>query len=230
MKMDNTYDNDGLVERVLRRLPGGGFAQDQLDRIERRLLSLLKQRLDRVERTPASFRLTGPTIVVGKETELPGQILRGLLDHAQEQRRDEAEAAWYAAVLRTLVPDQARILAALSDGSAYPLIQVLSGSLLGGVSYLELGYVSNVGKNAGTQCPELTPGYVQHLHQLGLVEIGVDEMEETVKYELLETDTDVRVTLERIKSQGRRSRVVRRTLRLSALGMRLWAACRVAED
>jgi hypothetical protein len=93
-----------------------------------------------------------------------------------------------------------------------------------------LRYLSNVGRLAGAQLVELTPIYIQHLRELGLVETGPEDAELKVKYEILENDGDVRRVIEGIHAKGKRHVLVRRTLKLSALGRSLWAACRISED
>jgi len=49
-------------------------------------------------------------------------------------------------------------------------------------------------------------------------------------YEILETDDAVRRTVERVKKNGQRDVIQRRTLRMSDLGRALWEACRISED
>jgi len=233
---DNSgFFGNALANRVLKRMPGGSFVQEQLERIEHRVLSELKQRMDKVERSatvsvlafsvqadPAQARKRGP--------HAPGELLRELLEISSEQTRDEAEQAYYIAALKRLVPDEARIFSALSDSPGYPLVHIMAGSRLGGSPYPVLRNLSNVGRLAGVQLVELTPVYIQHLRDLGLVETGPEEPEFKVKYEILENDGEVRRLIEEIHKKGKRDVLVRRVLKLSGLGRSLWAACRISED
>lgn len=208
-----TIDNaKRLVGRVLRRL---GEARDSLE-------------LGRPRRMDLEF--SHGLQATGLPTRRPGDVLRELLRRSEQQSRDQAEREYFLMVLDRLLPDQARILAALSDGSVYPLLQVQAGSLLGFGMHSVLECVSSVGKNAGVLCPELTPCYVQGLQALGLVEINSVETDELTKYELLETETVVRATMDLLKKSGKRSRIVRQTLRISPMGTRLWAACRLSGE
>ena len=69
------------------------------------------------------------------------------------------------------MPDEARIISALSDGSASPLLNVYARTRAGwGEVVLE--NMSLIGKTANLALPQLTPMYVSHLLSLGLVESG----------------------------------------------------------
>jgi hypothetical protein len=219
---------------VLKRVPGGSYVQEQLERIEHRVLSELKQRLDKVERSATVSVLafsveTAPGREARQGAHVPGELLRGLLEIAAEQTRDEAEQAWYVSVLKSLVPDEARILSALSDGSSYPMIHLLAGARLG-ATHPVLQNLSNIGRLAGVQLPELTPTYIRRLRDWGLAETAPEDPEAKVKYEILESDGEVRRLLEGIRKKGQRDQILRRTLKLSELGRSLWAACRISED
>lgn len=236
MSDDNSgFFGNALANRVLKRMPGGNFVQEQLEKIEHRVLSELKQRMDKVERSatvsvlafsvqpdPAASRRRGP--------HAPGELLRELLEISDEQTRDEAEQAYYIAVLKQLLPDEARILSALADSPGYPMVHVMAGSRLGGSPHPVLRNLSNVGRLAGVQLVELTPVYIQRLRDLGLVETVAEDAEFKTKYEILENDGDVRRLIEGIHKKGKRDVLVRRVLKLSDLGRSLWAACRISED
>lgn len=228
-KIENNSPANPL-QRLWQRLPGSAFARDQLDRAERRLLRRLRRRLDQVEREPQLLGDLSLAASVESTNDSAGALLHELLARSQEQTRAQAETEYFLAVLRTLVPDQARILAALSAGSIYPLIHVQAGSALGLGMRPILECVSNVGKSAGVQCPDLTHVYVQDMLARGLVVIDATVCDQIMQYELLETETVVRTTLARIKGNGQKSRMVRHTLRMSAFGERLWAACQPAEE
>ena len=237
--VSSAMDRSGsLARRMLQRLPGGDFVQEQIDGIEQRLLLELKQRLDRVG--PAGQSGTSVSVVAvsvqGGDAagrigpHAPGQLMRELLAASAEQDREHAESAYYVSLLKDLVPDQARILAALSDGSTYPMINVMAASRLGVIWHPVVECVSSVGRNAGVLWPDMTHGYVFRLRSLNLVETGPEDYTQTTKYEMLETETIVRNALDQIKKSGQRSQVARRVLKISDLGTRLWAACRISED
>jgi len=231
---DSGFFGNALANRVLKRMPGGGFVQEQLKRIERRVLGELKQRLDKVERSATvsvlAFSVQPESDKRRRGPHAAGELLRGLLEISAGQTRDEAEQAWRIAVLKSLVPDEARILSALSDSPGYPLLHVMAGTRLGGGAYPVLRNLSNVGRLAGVQLVELTPVYIRHLRDLGLVATGPENPDFKVKYEILENDGEVRRLIEALRKKGKRDVLVRRVLKLSEPGRSLWAACRISED
>lgn len=237
--MDRAIGSDGadqpLANRLLKRLPGGEFAQAQLDRIEQRVMQELKTRLDRLEGQQASvsvmaFSVEPPAPTPGQQQRAAGELMRKLLEASSEQTKAEAQAAYYAMVVGNLLPDEARILAALSDRSVHPLLHVSSTSKLGLGGVTVLDNISSVGKSAGVQWPEMTRGYVQRLIAAGLAEPGPEDETLAAKYELLETDDTVRRALDQIRAAGLRGQIRRRSLRISELGFTLWEACRISED
>lgn len=226
-----TGGSDSLASRLLKRLPGGSYAQEQFERIEHRVLGELKQRLDKVDRRAAvsvlAFAVEGGS---RKRGAGPGELLRELLDLASEQTQQQAEHAYYMAALKSMVPDEARILSALSDGTTYPLIHVMAGPRLGGSTHPVLQNVSHVGKNAGARLQQRTPAYIRHLRDLELVETGPEDPSMKTRYQILEAETEVRKLIERIKESGQRDQILRRTLKISELGKAMWTACRISRD
>jgi hypothetical protein len=84
-----------------------------------------------------------------------------------------------------------------------------------------------VGRAAEVQLPEATTAYVTHLRALGLVEEGPADDALAARYDILLGDPEVRGAEVKARDGGRLgARTVRRTVRLSALGRELWAACR----
>jgi hypothetical protein len=119
---------------------------------------------------------------------------------------------------------RALILAALADGTPYPLVHVQSRSHSG---LTVMANASTVGRAAGVQVPEAVTRYVGHLRALGLAEEGPADDELSVQYDILLGEPAVRDAEEEVESHGRLgAKVVRRTLRISALGRALWQACR----
>ena len=229
------FSAGALANRVLKRLPGGSFAQEQLEKIERRVLGELKQRLDKVERSATvsvlAFSVTEDPLQSRKRGPYaPGELLRELLEISGEQTREQARQAYYVAALKSLVPDEARILSALRDSNGFPLLHVMAGSRLGGATHPVLQNVSNVGKIAGAQLLDLVPNYIRRLRDWELVETVSETPDLKTGYEILETDDAVRKTIERIKKGGQRDVILRRTLKMSDLGRALWDACRISED
>jgi hypothetical protein len=217
----------GLANLAFDLLPGAKIVQRRLAAIERQILRELRDRLDRID-TGRRAPSPDPAVETGAATETPAAMLADLLDRSTEQSPEEARRCAFVAILRQLVPDEARILAALSDGGGHPIIHVSGGSTLGASQRPVLSNVSSIGQAAGVQLREMTAHYVSHLHELGLVELAAEDPALAVKYEILESNTEVREAIAKVERRQRlmKARIVRRTLRSTVLGRELWAACR----
>ena len=218
---DSSEAEEDLGTRLLRRLRDRSWPSERLKRVERRVLGEIKLRMERIDIRP-------PLAITDarnqQATQQLGEQLWALLEASQSQNHAQAEAAFFQSILQSLVPDQARILAALSDGSGYPVMHIEGGARFGATHVL-LQYISNVGKCAGVQCPELTHLYLQRMHMYGLIDIEPIESSNTMKYEILESDSAVRILMDHLKHSGQRSKIVRHTVKISATGKRLWAVC-----
>lgn len=228
-----------LANRLLAKLPGGEVVQQQIDRVEKRVLGELKARLDRLDpnRGEASVQLVAVSVgaedrghAPSRDLREPAEMMRELLAISAEQTREQARTAYYASLVRPLLPDEARILSALHDGTAYPLVNLVALSKLGIQTHVVLEHTCSVGRAAGVQLPEMTRGYVQRLLAAGLAETGPEDYTLTTKYEILETDETLRRLMNQLRSAGQRSQIKRRVLRISELGRDLWDACRITED
>jgi hypothetical protein len=223
----------GLGRRVVRRLPVVGSSIDasidvterELARAEKVVWSQVRRRLD--EAAPSSGAVVVSVDRIhhdspdGSSARTPADLLSTLLSESVTQTTDEARARLHVMLLEQLVPDEARILAALSDGTAYPLVHVASRTAMGGVGTTMLENASTVGRSAGVVLTEHVPSYVAHLRLLGLVEVGPERGSLGDAYEMLLTEDVVR----RARSGVASTRVLRRTLVLSPLGQQLWRAC-----
>jgi Abortive infection alpha len=213
-----------LAGTAARHVPGAGLTEREMHRVERAVLRRLRERLDGVDETgdrppapapePAS---PGPSA-----RSSPSVLLAGLLRDSVEQTGPEARVRLHRWLLQQLLPDQARILAALSDGSAYPLVHVVRKGAMGAGARRLLANASTVGRSAGVALPDQVPLYLTHLRALGLVQSGPEDERLRDGYDIAETEPVVRAALDRADGGARTSR---RTLRMSALGHELWSAC-----
>jgi Abortive infection alpha len=211
-----------LAGHAARQVPGVSLTERELQRAERAVLRQLKDRLDTVDDT-ADLPLAAPVEEAPEESTTPTEILAGLLHDSTVQTGTQARDRLYRWLLQQLLPDQARILAALSDGSAFPLVHVRLRGPMGGSGEGLLDNASTVGRSAGVALPERVPLYITHLRSLGLVEEGPEDESMREIYDIAETDDTVRAAVER--ADGAAVRTIRRTLRLSATGHELWSAC-----
>lgn len=214
-----------LAGQAARQVPGVSLTERELQRVERVVLRQLKDRLDAVDDS-ADLPLAAPVEAAPEDSTAPADILAGLLHDSTVQTGPQARDRLYRWLLQQLLPDQARILAALSDGSAYPLVHVALRGPMGGSGERLLDNASTIGRSAGVALPEQVPLYLTHLRSLGLVEEGPEDETLHEVYDIAETDSTVRAAVDRADGAG--VRTIRRTLRLSPTGRELWAACQAA--
>ncbi|MCW2787638.1 MAG: hypothetical protein JWP74_4155 [Marmoricola sp.] len=160
-----------------------------------------------------------PTRTTGLDTKM-----RALLTRALEQSTVSGQTELFHRILDQLVPDEARILGALSDGSASPMVSVHALNRAGLLGEALIENASLVGRTANVALPQLTPTYVGHLISLGLLEPGAEDEHLKDDYQILMADTDVLAAIRRGSLGPVPARVEKRTVRLSTLGHSLWTA------
>ena len=174
---------------------------------------------------PAPVTAVEPAAVSGPTTDAALESkMTELLARALEQSTSAGKDELFHRILDQIVPDEARIISALSDGSASPLVSVHALSRAGLLGEALIENASLVGRTANVALPSLTPTYVGHLLALGLLETGPEDSDLKDEYQILLADSDV---LQAIRAGSRGplpARVERRTVRLSSLGQSLWAA------
>lgn len=201
---------------VARRLPGGDVVERQARKIEQAVVDEVRKRLDD---EPTELQRV---ITAGETPREPLRVaMAELLERSVTDSRDAAREYYFALVMRQLLPDEARIIAAMSDGSVFPLVHLAARTGLAAPHRYLLENASTVGRAAGVVQPGLVPFYVTRLIQFGLAEVGDEAPGLNTQYELLQTDERVRAL-----DAGRLGpRVIRLSLHISELGMQFWAAC-----
>jgi hypothetical protein len=197
---------------VARKLPGFGTAE----RLADPLLGLVGS--------------SEPEVVeVEEKDEAPksaAERMNELLQTSMFQTPAESLEKLAGRIAELIVPDEARIVAALADGDAYPLIHVVAGGRSRSLRRV-LANASSVGRAAGVALPAQTPAYLGHLFALGLIEEGPEDRALVDDYSILSTDETVRNALDAAVAAGLKTqRLVKRTVHLSPLGHRLWAVWR----
>lgn len=186
---------------------------------ERQVMGALRSRLD----ASAPLAINAAQTVASSPASVQTKM-SSLLDSALSQSSATSRQMLFHKILDQIVPDEARILGALSDGSASPLLHVYGRTRAGLVGEVVLENFSLIGKTANLGLPQLTPTYVSHLLSLGLLETGPEDPTLKDEYEILAADITV---LKAIKQAARGpipARIDKYTLRLSGLGIELWQA------
>ena len=161
----------------------------------------------------------------GASDESLNSKMSDLLNRALDQNTAGSQTELYHHLLDQLVADEARIVGALSDGSASPMVNVFDRTRKAVLENAAL-----VGRTANVALPQMTPQYVGHLLALRLVEIGPEDSALKTEYEVLMAET---IVLNAIKSASKGplpAKVEKLTLTLSPLGRSLWAAATAEDD
>jgi hypothetical protein len=205
---------------VTEQLPGGEYALKQLARAERIVSRELAGRL--ADQPPDA----GPPIEASPAVPAlpsPGDVLRTLMDQSMYTSPDESRVLLHRDLLLALLPDEARILAALSDGSRYPVMHVAEP---GADGEPVLANASTIGRASGVALPQHTPTYLARMLQLGLVRIGPEAQSMRDDYEMLLTDPAVNSALTSARRSFRGARVLRHTITITELGQEVWEAAK----
>lgn len=199
--------------RVTRTLPGGALAEQGLLRLE----SSLIQGVRGLGSTNGHVEPVTLVLPVGRDQPMRVAMAE-LLNESANTDNQGAATRLHATILRQLVPDEARIVAALADGVPRPAIDVVERTALRTTHRIVLRNASTIGRAAGVSAPEYVPLYVTRLYRLGVVEIGDEDESLGEQYDILLTDQQVRT------AAARGTRIVRHTVALSELGRRFWRA------
>jgi hypothetical protein len=232
------------VRRFARAVPGVRTLESGAGAVERVVLRELKRRMDIAAgpglpppraaagtaappQAPPSAQpgVISPAALLDPATALRnlGDTMNALLRRSMDDTPDVSRKLLYANLLRELVPDEARILSALSDGSVYPMVHVAEPGV-GTFQKRLLENASSVGRAAGVALPHRTSLYVSHLRRLGLVESRPEDTTLRDEYEILLTEPYVRAVIMSTGFGPLQARIVRRTLGMSDLGRELWEA------
>ncbi len=185
---------------------------------------LLRSRMDRsapLALTAGPAPTSRPSSRPAAEPDLTTRM-SGLLEKALENTPDAGRLDLFNLLLDQLTPDEARILGALSDGHASPVVHVHPRA---GGGEATITNACLIGKMANVTLPALTPQYVTHLLALGLVELGPELASLKDEYQILTADTGVIRAIRQATRGPMPPRIERQTLRLSPLGHDLWSAC-----
>jgi hypothetical protein len=169
--------------------------------------------------TPAQSAVRPAAPDTGLETKM-----QKLLTRALEQSTASGQDELFHRILDQIVPDEARMIGALSDGTVSPMVSVHALTRAGLLGEALIENASLVGRTANVALPRLTPTYVGHLMALGLIDAGPEDDSLKDEYQILLAETDVLSAIRQGSRGPVPARVEKRTIRLSPLGHALWAA------
>lgn len=204
-----------------KRLPGGQTTTAWLADAEQQVVGAVRQHLEDISPPPPVDDVV--TAEDDDATTSPERVMRALMERSMYDRPADSAAALHLALVQALLPDEARILAAVSDGNRYPVIHVAEPGVGAPVFLTE--NASTVGRAAGVALPQKTPVYLVRMLRLGLIEIGPEDIRMRDEYEMLLTDGAVHTAISSV-GRLRAARVIRRTVGISELGQEVWEAAK----
>lgn len=215
-------DPTGITRAVVgtaRRVPLLREWERLAEDLERRLLGDVHDRVVEV------LALTSPSESSSGSPPV-GELLGALLTQSAVDGFDESRAREYVRIVEQLGADEARILAALSDGTRFAVLDVIETGAVRRPDRVLLANASDVGRRAGVMFPQQVPAYVSHLVGLGVADIGGEDPELATRYEVLEAEPRVQ-TARRLAVGSRLPPAnIRKTLEISEFGLGLWEAAK----
>jgi hypothetical protein len=226
------------IRRAARAIPGVTLIENQAAAGQRFVVREIKRGLGQLDPRRFTSEPPGPMLLAPPDGSNPRadpspptveEKMGELLSRSMHDTPSDSRRTLHEVLVAELVPDEARILSALSDGSSYPLVHIAAPGV-GSYQKLVLENASSVGRAAGVALPDRVHLYVSHLRRLGLVEVGPEDHSLKDEYDILLTEPNLRATVAAIGKGPRGARIIRRTVRMSDLGQELWEAARPPQD
>ena len=215
---------------LARRLPGGEQVQREVQRLQDVALVEVRRLLDIPDtdqrRASDDERRAVLLIQNGRPGDEPlRDAMSELLERSVEIDRGANRDYLYGNIMSQLVPDEARILAALSDGTRFAAIDVIAKGRGRNGSRTVLANASSVGRAAGVSAPDATPTYVTRLYRFGLVQFAPESHDLSMQYDVLATDAAVQAAVTGVEaSRTGTPKLERKTLLLAPFGREFWSA------
>jgi hypothetical protein len=160
----------------------------------------------------------------GADPEPLRSAMTELLQRSSASTSEEGKDYLFGTIISQLVPDEARILAALAGGRRFAVIDVVARQVGRSRSRTVLTNASTVGAAAHVALADNVPTYLTRLQSFGLLEFGaaVDGLD--AQFAALEDDPAVRAARTGADGKFGSARVVRKSVLLSQLGREFWTA------
>ncbi|MEO8889262.1 MAG: Abi-alpha family protein [Jatrophihabitantaceae bacterium] len=216
--------------RVARQLPGAERFEREAQRIQQAALHEVRRALDLPQSMLANAgdEQSRAVLLIGNSDGDQAPLrsaMSELLERSIETDRTSSREYLFGTIISQLVPDEARILAFLSDGRAAASADVVTKAVGRSRVRTELAHASTVGRNAGVANPENTPTYLTRLLGFGLVRFGSEDSTLGTEYEILATDASVQAAQATAEARKHGSvRLARGTVSLTDLGRQFWVA------
>ena len=217
--------------RLARQLPGMSVVEQQANRLRHaasaellRLLEVPQQYFGTA--APEEQRVMMLVQNANSDPTPLRTAMIELLSRGGEATAGRSKEYLFGTIVSQLVPDEAKVLAALAEGKRYAVVDVVAKHVGRSATRTVFANASLLGAAAGIAPSRNVATYLARLQQFGLVEFGpaADELGE--EYDKLAVDGSVqeaRAQIDRNKMGG--AKLIRKSVALSPLGSEFWAAC-----
>lgn len=216
--------------RIARQLPGMGTVEREARRVRDGLANEVVKVLDlpgQLFGTASPDEQRVMMLVQNSSTD-PAPLrtaMAELLDRSMDSDGARGRDYLFGTIVSQLVPDEARIVAALATGQAFAAVDVVAKQVGRSTTRTVLRNVSTVGIAAGVMLPGDVPTYLSRLQGFGLVEFAQPVGDLTAQFAALQDDPAVKRARSAIEAGKQGSaKLVRKTVTLSNLGREFWAA------
>ena len=217
--------------RLARQLPGMSLVEEQANRLRHAASAELLRLLE----VPQQFFGTAAPeeqrvmMLVQNANSDPAPLrtaMTELLSRSGQATAGRSKEYLFGTIVSQLVPDEARVLAALAEGKRYAVVDVVAKHVGRSTTRTVFANASLLGAAAGVVPSRNVATYLARLQQFGLIEFGppMDELGE--EYDKLAVEgavQDARMQIERNKLGS--AKLMRKSVALSPLGAEFWAAC-----
>jgi hypothetical protein len=217
--------------RIAKQLPGVTAVEHQAQRLRHAAAAEMLRLLE----VPQQFFATASPeeqrvmmLVQNSDTD-PAPLRTAMTEllHRSSVSTDRTSREYlFGTIVSQLVPDEARILAALAGGGRFAAVDVVARQVGRPGSRTVLANASVVGNVAGVSWPQNTSTYVARLQSFGLLEFGTVTDELDKQFGQLTADEAVQAARKQIEvGKLGSAKLIRKSLALSPLGREFWAAC-----
>ncbi|HZZ96613.1 MAG TPA: Abi-alpha family protein [Jatrophihabitantaceae bacterium] len=217
--------------RIARQLPGAKTVEREAQRLQalaaneaRRILQLPQSAGGGGRTTAEEQRAVNYIRNADPGTAPLRSAMSELLERSVEATRTDSREYLFGTIISQLVPDEARILAAMSDGTTFAAADVVVKPRRGAQRTI-LANVSSVGRQAGLVSPDNVPTYLGRLHNFGLITFDEEDEDLGVQYDILATDQTVQNARHSVDARRRGTvKLERKTVGMSQFGQEFWTA------
>lgn len=216
--------------RLARQLPGVGAVEAQAQRLGQAAAAQLLKTLDVPQQlvstaTPEERRVMMLVHDGGTDPEPLRSAMNELLQRSSASDSAQGREYLFGTIISQLVPDEARILAALATGRRFAVVDVLAKQVGRAQARSLLANVSSVGAAAHVALPENVPTYLSRLHGFGLVDFSptIDDLDS--QFVTLLDEPIVHAARAEADGKFGSAKLSRKSVTLSTLGQEFWAAC-----